>query len=49
MGSRLAARMAGNMPLTIPTSARMIVETITTFGATSKWMSPASAWLASAL
>ena len=25
MGSRLAARMAGNMPLTMPTSARIVI------------------------
>src|SRR5690348_18419344 len=49
IGSRLAALTAGNIPLTTPTSARMVVATSNIFGATTKVMSPASACLASAL
>src|SRR6266566_5651519 len=49
MGSRLAARKAGNMPLQTPTRARIDVEINRILGATIKRMSPASPCLAKAL
>ena len=49
MGSRLAARSAGIIPLTTPTIARMVVATSRIIGETIRRMSAASACLASAL
>jgi len=49
MGSRLAARMAGIMPLTRPVMTRMIVATMTEAGEMMSWISPFSACLARAL
>ena len=49
MGSRLAARMAGNIPLAMPTMARIIVAVSNVLGATSSVISPAEACEASAL
>src|SRR5947207_11098142 len=49
IGSRLAARKAGNIPLQTPTRARIEVEIKRILGATIKRMSPASPCLAKAL
>ena len=49
MGSRLAARSAGTIPLITPTTARMDVATTRIIGDTIRRMSAASACLAKAL
>ena len=49
IGSRLAARMAGTIPLMIPTTARMPVEISRIIGETTSRISPASACFAIAL
>ena len=49
MGSRLAARSAGTIPLITPTTARIDVATIRIMGDTISRMSAASAWEAMAL
>ena len=49
MGSRLAARMAGIMPLTSPVMTRITVATITEVGEMRSWMSASVAFLAMAL
>jgi len=43
IGSSLAARTAGNMPLATPTKPRIVVAMRTVFGETSSRISPASA------
>lgn len=49
MGSRLAARIAGTIPLMIPTTPRMLVATSRIIGETIRRMSAASACFAKAL
>jgi len=43
MGSSLAALMAGNMPLTIPTKLNMPVDHIRVAASIVRWISPSSA------